>query len=44
MPVAMRPNVPMLQGIIIMVLYCPDPEAKGALKSFLEYWGIAKFL
>ncbi len=32
MPVAMRPKVPIEQGIMIMVSYCPEPDAKGADK------------
>ena len=30
------PNVPIEQGIMIIVSYCPEPEAKGALKSVVE--------
>ena len=32
-PEAILPNVPMEQGTIIIVSYCPEPEAKGAIKS-----------
>jgi len=33
MPVAMRPRVPMEQGMMIIMSYFPEPEAKGAEKS-----------
>jgi hypothetical protein len=32
-PLAIRPSVPIEQGIMIIVSYWPDPEANGALKS-----------
>jgi hypothetical protein len=36
-PLAILPMVPILHGTTIIVLYCADPEANGALKSFLAY-------
>lgn len=38
-PDAMRPRVPMEHGTMIMVLYLPEPDAKGAWKSRWEKTG-----
>src|SRR5688500_11953970 len=36
-PLAMRASVPIEQGAMIIVLNCPEPDAKGARKSWVEY-------